>query len=59
MPSPWNVEFRLLPTLVSLFRIWRLLRHLKPDIVEFSTPKAGLLGTLAALFVRFQPGFTC
>jgi glycosyltransferase involved in cell wall biosynthesis len=33
---------------VSLFRLWRLLRRLKPDLVEFSTPKAGLLGTLAA-----------
>lgn len=36
--------------LVSLFRLWRLLRNLKPDIVEFGTPKAGLLGTLAARF---------
>ncbi len=36
--------------MVSLFRLWRLLRRLKPDMVEFSTPKAGLLGTLAARF---------
>src|ERR1700755_450162 len=35
---------------VAFVRIWRLLRCLKPDIVEFSTPKAGLLGTLAAFF---------
>jgi len=34
--------------LVSLARLWRLLRRLKPDMTEFSTPKAGLLGTLAA-----------
>ncbi len=34
--------------LLSLFRLWRLLRTLEPDIVEFSTPKAGLLGMLAA-----------
>jgi glycosyltransferase involved in cell wall biosynthesis len=34
--------------LISLFRLWRLLRRLKPCMVEFSTPKAGLLGMLAA-----------
>lgn len=33
---------------VALFRVWRLIRSLEPDIVEFSTPKAGLLGSLAA-----------
>jgi glycosyltransferase involved in cell wall biosynthesis len=38
--------------MVAFARIWRLLRNLKPDIVEFSTPKAGLLGTLAALICR-------
>ena len=35
--------------LVSLFRLWRLLRRLRPDLTEFSTPKAGLLGSIAAL----------
>lgn len=39
---------------VAVFRIWRLLRNLKPNIVEFSTPKAGLLGTLAARFCRIS-----
>jgi glycosyltransferase involved in cell wall biosynthesis len=33
---------------VSLLRLWRMLRHNKPDLTEFSTPKAGLLGTVAA-----------
>ncbi len=41
-----------LADVVSFVRIWRLLRHIRPDIVEFSTPKAGLLGTLAAFFYR-------
>jgi glycosyltransferase involved in cell wall biosynthesis len=37
-----------LADLVSLVRIWLLLGRLKPDMVEFSTPKAGLLGSVAA-----------
>ncbi len=38
-----------LADLVALARLWSLLGALKPDIVEFSTPKAGLLGALAAM----------
>jgi len=34
--------------LVALFRLWRLIGRCRPDLVEFSTPKAGLLGSLAA-----------
>jgi len=37
-----------LADLVSLFRLGRLLGRLRPDMVEFSTPKAGLLGSVAA-----------
>lgn len=38
-----------LADLIALGRLWRLLGALKPDIVEFSTPKAGLLGAMAAM----------
>lgn len=37
-----------LADLVALFRLWRLIGRCRPDLVEFSTPKAGLLGTFAA-----------
>jgi len=36
-----------LKDLVSLVRLWVLLRRLRPDLTEFSTPKAGLLGNIA------------
>ncbi len=35
--------------LVSLVRLWWLLRVRQPDLTEFSTPKAGLLGSIASL----------
>lgn len=38
-----------LADLVSLVRLCWLLLRLRPDMTEFSTPKAGLLGSLAAL----------
>jgi hypothetical protein len=34
--------------MVALLRLWWLIGRCRPDLVEFSTPKAGLLGTLAA-----------
>ena len=37
-----------LADVVALVRLWWILGHFKPDLVEFSTPKAGLLGMLAA-----------
>jgi glycosyltransferase involved in cell wall biosynthesis len=42
----------LLRDVVAFLRLWRLMIRLKPDIVEFSTPKAGLLGSFAAWLCR-------
>jgi glycosyltransferase involved in cell wall biosynthesis len=36
--------------IVSLLRLWFLLLRLRPDLTEFSTPKAGLLGNIAGRF---------
>ncbi|MGH9604927.1 MAG: glycosyltransferase family 4 protein [Terracidiphilus sp.] len=48
------IERKIAPLadIVSLVRLWLLLRRLKPDLVEFSTPKAGLLGSVAAMLCR-------
>jgi glycosyltransferase involved in cell wall biosynthesis len=46
---PMCREIRPVADIVSLVRLWWLLLRLRPDLTEFSTPKAGLLGTLAAL----------
>jgi glycosyltransferase involved in cell wall biosynthesis len=40
-PDPWRDA-------VSLLRLYRLMRRLRPDIVHAHTPKAGLLGMMAA-----------
>lgn len=46
---PMRREIALFADLVSLVRLWWLLYRLKPDMTEFSTPKAGLLGSIAAM----------
>jgi lipopolysaccharide/colanic/teichoic acid biosynthesis glycosyltransferase/glycosyltransferase involved in cell wall biosynthesis len=38
--------------LVSLWRVWRTVRRVRPTIVDASTPKAGLLTGLAAWLAR-------
>jgi len=43
-------EIAPLADVVSLLRLWWLLVRLRPDVAEFSTPKAGLLGSIASLF---------
>src|SRR5579863_8551606 len=49
LPIPMRRGIAPLADLVSLFRLLKELFRLRPDITEFSTPKAGLLGNLAAL----------
>ncbi len=45
---PMRRSIAPLADLVALLRLCSLLGRRRPDLVEFSTPKAGLLGTLAA-----------
>ena len=47
-PFRCNVKFRLGDDLISLWRLWLVIRRIRPDIVNVGTPKAGLLGGLAA-----------
>jgi len=50
--TSWSIpierEISLGKDIVSLWRLWRLLRRTRPDMVVAGTPKAGLLGTVAA-----------
>lgn len=49
---PMQRGVHLLKDVVTLVRLYKLLKELKPDIVHTHTPKAGLLGMLAAMFCR-------
>jgi glycosyltransferase involved in cell wall biosynthesis len=46
---PMQREIAPFADLLSLLRLCRLLHRLKPEMTEFSTPKAGLLGSIAAM----------
>lgn len=45
---PIRREIAPIADIVSLARLWWLLLRLRPEMTEFSTPKAGLLGNFAA-----------
>jgi len=45
---PMERKVSLLADLQSLVRLKRILKNLEPDIVHTHTPKAGLLGMMAA-----------
>jgi glycosyltransferase involved in cell wall biosynthesis len=49
---PMRREIAPVADLLSLLRLCWLLYRLKPDMTEFSTPKAGLLGSIAATLCR-------
>ena len=52
IPVPMVRHPAIFRDLRSLASLTRTLRRLDPDIVHFSTPKAGLLGSLAAKMVK-------
>jgi len=45
---PMEREISIFKDAVSLWRLWRVLRRIRPDVTNVGTPKAGLLGGLAA-----------
>lgn len=48
IPIKMEREINLYKDLISLWKIGKMLRTIKPDIINVSTPKAGLLFTLAS-----------
>ncbi len=52
MPVAMSREISLYNDVVALFRLWRLMRRISPAITNVSTPKAGLLGGVAAFAAR-------
>jgi glycosyltransferase involved in cell wall biosynthesis len=52
LPVPIEREIHLIKDLIALIRLIRITRKLKPDIVNAGTPKAGLLGMIAACLAR-------
>ncbi|KAA6464696.1 glycosyltransferase family 4 protein [Acidobacteria bacterium AB60] len=52
LPIPMRRGIEPLADIVSLLRLVRALRRLRPQMTEFSTPKAGLLGSIASLLCR-------
>ncbi|HYP89558.1 MAG TPA: glycosyltransferase family 4 protein [Polyangiaceae bacterium] len=51
---PMTREMSPLADVATLWRLIRVLKKLEPDIVNAGTPKAGLLGVLAAQFCRVK-----
>lgn len=49
---PIKREISLKDDLVSLFRIWRLMCQIRPNVSSVGTPKAGMLGGIAGWLAR-------
>src|SRR5467141_1211771 len=47
---PFSRGISLRKDLISLWDLWRVIRRIRPTITNVGTPKAGLLGGLAAFF---------
>jgi glycosyltransferase involved in cell wall biosynthesis len=52
IPVPMEREIAPLKDLISLCKLYRTIRRIRPDIVDASTPKAGLLVGVAAWLAR-------
>jgi glycosyltransferase involved in cell wall biosynthesis len=48
----WSREINLLSDLRGLFECLRIVRSERPDVTVYSTPKAGLIGSLASFAMR-------
>jgi glycosyltransferase involved in cell wall biosynthesis len=46
---PMHREISLSKDVLSLYRLWRILRRIRPNLTIVGTPKAGLLGGVAAV----------
>jgi lipopolysaccharide/colanic/teichoic acid biosynthesis glycosyltransferase len=49
MAIPMEREIHPLRDLVSLWKLYRAMKSIRPEVVDVSTPKAGLLGSIAAM----------
>ena len=49
---PLRREISILADCRALYKLFRVFQRLRPTIIDFGTPKAGLLGMLAGWLVR-------